>query len=102
MEIQHDSKRIVIMGVKLCSFNCKGLNVSKMKHITELLSVCDILMLQETLLLRSQICSINQYFTQHHSCGVSGINENVLLICQLYGGCSFLYKKIFRPLNYLY
>ena len=58
------------MDVKLCSFNCKGFNVSKIKHITELLSVCDILMLQETWLLKSQIGSLNQYFTQHNACGV--------------------------------
>ena len=90
------------MDVKLCSFNCKGFNVSKIKHITELLSVCDILMLQETWLLKSQIGSLNQYFTQHNACGVSGMNENVLLIGRPYGGCSFLYKKIFRPLHYLY
>ena len=63
------------MDVKLCSFNCKGFNVSKIKHITELLSVCDILMLQETWLLKSQIGSLNQYFTQHNSCGVSGITK---------------------------
>ena len=54
-------------------------------------------MLQETWLLKSQIGSINQYFTQHNSCGVSGINKNVLLLGRPYRGCSFLYKKSLGP-----
>ena len=50
--------------IKLCSYNCKGFSVSKIKHIAELLSNSDILLLQETWLLKSQIGTINQYISE--------------------------------------
>ena len=80
-------------NIKLCSYNCKGFSISKIKHIEELLSKSDILFLQETWLLKSQIGTINQYFSEFNTCGISGMNENVLIQGHRYGGCSFLYKK---------
>ena len=80
-------------NIKLCSYNCKGFSISKIKHIEELLSKSDILFLQETWLLKSQIGTINQYFSEFNTCGISGMNENVLIQGRRYGGCSFLYKK---------
>ena len=65
--------------------------------LNHIISVCDVLMLQETWLLKSQIGSLNQYFTQHNSCCVSGINENVLLLGRPYGSCCFLYKQSLDP-----
>ena len=84
---------ITIDNIKLCSYNCKGFSISKIKHIEELLSKSDILFLQETWLLKSQIGTINQYFSEFNTCGISGMNENVLIQGRRYGGCSFLYKK---------
>jgi len=81
------------MDIKLCSFNCRGFNISKVKHITEILSKCDILLLQETWLLKSQVGTLNKYFPSFNTYGISGINENVLLQGRRYGGCSFLFKK---------
>ena len=68
-------------------------SVSKVKHITELLANCEILLLQETWFLKSQLGTINQYFSDFNTCGISGMNENVLIQGRRYGGCSFLYKK---------
>ena len=81
------------MEIKLCSFNCKGFNISKVKHINDILLSCDILMLQETWLLESQIGTINQYFSDFNTYGISGMNEKVLIQGRKYGGCSFLFKK---------
>ena len=85
------------MDVKLCSFNCRGFNISKIKHVSDLLFQCDILMLQETWFLKSQIGTINEHFPGYNTYGISGTNENILLSGRRYGGCSFLYKKISRP-----
>ena len=84
---------ITMDDIKLCSYNCKGFSISKIKHIAELLSNSDILLLQETWSLKSQIGTINQYFSEFNTCGISGMNENVLIQGRRYGGCSFLYKK---------
>ena len=40
-----------IMDIRLCSFNCKGFNISKVKHITEILKSCEIFSVQEAWLL---------------------------------------------------
>ena len=43
--------------------------------------------------MKSQIGTINQYFSDFKSCGISGMNINVLIQGRCYGGCSFLYRK---------
>ena len=35
----------------------------------------------------------HQYFSDFNTCGISGMNENVLIQGRRYGCCSFLYKK---------
>ena len=80
-------------NIKLCSYNCKGFSTSKIKHIAELLSNTNILLLQETWLLKSQIGTINQYFSEFNTCGISGMHENVLIQGRRNGGCSFQYQK---------
>ena len=81
------------MDLKLCSFNCKGFNISKVKHISELMKSCDVLMLQETWALPSNVGKLNQYFVDLNTYGISSVNDNVLLSGRPHGGCSFLYKK---------
>ena len=81
------------MDIKLCSFNCKGFNISKVKHINEILKSCDILMIQETWLLTSQIGTINKEFSNYNTCGISGMNEKSLISGRPHGGCSFLFRK---------
>ena len=90
----HPLISILIMDtIRLSLFNCKRFSVSKVKHITELLPNCEILLIQKTWFLKSQIGTINQYFSDFNTCGISGMNENVLIQGRRYGGCSFLYKK---------
>ena len=61
------------MDLKLCSFNCKGFNISKVKHIFELMKSCDILMLQETRALPSNVGKLNQYFVALNTYGISSV-----------------------------
>ena len=85
------------MALKLCTFNCKGFNLCKVKHIESLLATCDVLLLQETWCLPDQVGKLNRYFREHNTYGVSGITYNELLVGRPYGGVSFLYKKSMSP-----
>ena len=82
-----------IMDIRLCSFNCKGFNISKVKHITEILKSCEILLVQETWLLSSQIGTINKEFSNYNTFGICGMNEETLISGRPYGGYSFLIRK---------
>ena len=81
------------MDIKFCSFNCRGFNISKVKHISELMKQCDILLMQETWCLPSNVGKLNQYFIDLNTYGISSVNDNVLLSGRPHGGCSFSYKK---------
>ena len=81
------------MDIKFCSFNCRGFNISKVKHISELMKQCDILLVQETWCLLSNVGKLNQYFIDLNTYGISSVNDKVLLSGRPHGGCSFLYKK---------
>ena len=83
----------MIMDLKLSSFNCKGFNIFKVKHISERMKSCDILMLQETWALPSKVGKLNKYFIDLNTHRISSVNDNVLLSGRPHGGCSFLYKK---------
>ena len=53
------------MALKICTFNCKGFNVSKVKHIENVLKQCDLLLLQGTWALPRDVGKINQYFPKY-------------------------------------
>ena len=77
------------MALKLCTFNCKGFNLCKVKHIESLLATCDVLLLQETWCLPDQVGKLNKYFREHNIYGVSGITDNELLadLMAVYHSC---------------
>ena len=78
------------MALKMCTFNCKGFNISKIKHFKHLLKECDILLVQEIWTLKDQVGRLNRHFNDYNTCGISGINDEVLLKGRPYGGVSFL------------
>ena len=90
------------MDLKLCSFNCKWFNIFKVKHISERMKSCDILMLQETWALPSNVGKFNTYCIDLNTHGISSVNDNVLLSGRPHGGCSFLYKKPLSSCIYKY
>ena len=85
------------MASKICTFNCRGFNLCKIKHIETLLANCDILLIQETWALPDQVGKLNRYFDEYNTYGVSGINANELLYGRPYGGVSFMFKKSLSP-----
>ena len=84
-------------GISVCTFNCKGFNLSKVKHIESLLITSDILLLQEIWCLPDQVGKLNRNFKDHNTYGISGINDNELLVGRPHSGVSFLFKKSISP-----
>ena len=84
------------MAIKICTFNCRGWNFSKIgKHVESLLANCDILLVQETWALPDQVDKLNQYFDEYNTDGASGINANELLSGRPpYDWVSLLFKKL--------
>ena len=85
------------MTSKICTFNCRGFNLCKVKHIETLLVNCDILLVQETWALPDQVGKLNRYFDEYSTYGVSGIKANELLYGRPYSGVSFMFKKSLSP-----
>ena len=50
-------------------------------------------MLQETWFLPREVGTLNKYFADYNTYGISSIDDTVLLKGRPYGGCSFLYEK---------
>ena len=68
------------MASKICTFNCRGFNLCKIKHIETLLANCDILLIQETWALPDQVGKLNRYFDEYNTYGVSGINYDYSIL----------------------
>ena len=64
------------MALKLCSYNCKGFNMSKIKNIEMIRKQCDTLLIQETWALPREVGKINQFFPEYNQgCQNAGIYE---------------------------
>ena len=79
------------MDIKFCSFNSRGFNISKVKHISELMKKCDTLLVQETWRLPSNVRKLNQYVIDLNTCGISSVNDQALYSRRPHGDCSLLY-----------
>ena len=81
--------------MKVVSYNCTGLGPNKMKYITALLTNYDIdvLILQETWLLPSNIHRLGCIHSDYCYVGVSAVNNSQLLAGRPYGGVGIIYKK---------
>ena len=55
------------MALKLCTFYCKEFNISIVKHFKHLLSECDILLVQETWVLKDQVGQLNRHFDDYNT-----------------------------------
>jgi len=68
------------------SYNCRGYNESKHAYILHLLSVCDILFIQEHWLSDAQLNIFTSIYSEFTSCGVSGFGTDEVLSGRPYGG----------------
>ena len=84
---------LIIMEIKLLSYNCRGFNVSKVPFVKSLLDQCDLLLLQETWLYSSQFNVFNEYFPEWNTINVCGIDESVIQHGRPYGGCTIIYRS---------
>ena len=64
--------------LRIVSYNCRGFNASKVPCISELLNMCDILLLQETWLYSSQFCLFTTYFINYNNVSICGMDESVI------------------------
>ena len=84
---------LLIIALKLMTYNCKRFNASKIPFTNYLLYQCDVLLLQETWLYSCQFHVFKQYFPKWASINVCGIYESVLQHGRPYGGCTILYRS---------
>ena len=82
--------------LKVISYNCKGLTVSKVPCIKELLLQCDVLLLEETWLFSNQFNVISKYFQECESINICGMNEDIYCHGRPYGGCSIIYSNTLK------
>ena len=87
------NKLIPIMEIKMCSYNCRGFNVSKIPAIKELLNDCDVLLIQETWLLPHELKVFSKYLIGYICYGVLGMNSKVLYHGRHFGGCSVIFNS---------
>ena len=76
----------------ISSYNCHGFNVSKIPAITELTNFSDVILLQETWLLKNQLDIFKNYFPEYNNFSVSSVDSTVLSSGRPYGGLTVLYK----------
>jgi len=83
----------VVMG----SYNCRGFNGNKKPYIANLLSECDILLLQEHWLSDAQLSVLGDLHNNNDVPimynGVSGFDNETVLTGRPYGGCAILWRS---------
>ena len=82
-------------NIKIMSYNSTGLGDTRIDFIRDLINVheVDILLLQETWLLSTNIHRLSSINKDYLYCAVSGVNEEQLLRGRPYGGTAILWKK---------
>ena len=61
-------------------FYCRRVNISRIKHIDSILSYCTLFLLQENWLLPREVSTLNTYFKDYNTHGISGIINTVPLL----------------------
>ena len=80
--------------LNIVSYNCRGYNIRKKHYISQLLSECNILFLQEHWLSTNQLDCLATIHTKFLVHGVSGFADiGTVLSGRPFGGCAILYNK---------
>ena len=75
------------------SYNCRGFNTRKSSYVADLLSECDILLLQEHRLSDSQLPMLGDIKKGIMYNGISGFDHTKVLSGRPYGGCAILWHS---------
>ena len=76
---------------RLVSYNCRGWN-SGIGLLRDIAPEFDLCMIQEHWLFAQQIGLLN-FDPAFTSCGISGMDDDVLLKGRPFGGCGFIFRK---------
>jgi len=79
--------------IKFMSFNSRGFNDAKQLYMTHLLSLCDVLYVQEHWLSDFQLVMLNGLSSVHLVTGVSGFGCKDVLSGRPYGGCAIFWRR---------
>ena len=85
--------------LRILTYNSTGLGGNKCDYISNLLDKfkIDVLMLQETWLLKGNLQLLSSINRIYDSYGISGVNEDNILLGRPYGGLGFLWRKDMTP-----
>ena len=75
------------------SFNCQGNGPDKVDYIRKLMSICDLLFIQEHWLFSDNVVNFASQIGNVNIHGTSGMDESQLIRGRPYGGCAFLWRK---------
>lgn len=81
------------MVLTLCSYNSQGLGDGRIEYIDKLCENHDIVLVQETWLLKDNLSSISDKVNNMCGHGVSAVDDATLLVGRPHGGCSILWKR---------
>ena len=77
----------------IVSYNSQGSGPGRFNYINSLLSLYDVILIQEHWLMESQFDLFNRYIDNANVHCVSGMPSNVINYGRPYGGCAVLWKK---------
>ena len=81
-----------ITSFTVSSYNCRGFNSVKSRHIASLLARCNILVLQEHWLADGQLNILASISENMSYTAVSGFDCDDVLVGRPFGGCAILWQ----------
>ena len=79
--------------LRMASFNSKGLGVGKIEYLNELARQYHFIFLQKHWLFNKQVEQLEKEIPSMSVHGVSGMEDDEILIGRPYGGCAILWDK---------
>ena len=85
------------MNLKVCSYNCKNVKSSR-AELVKCVNEFDIIFLQETWLMESELTLLSEISTNHYAVGISSMDTtNGVITGRPYGGIGILWHKSIGP-----
>jgi len=76
----------------ICSYNCRGYNLTKKQYVENLLLRSSVLFLQEHWLSENQCALFDELSSKCSYYAVSGFSNNEVLLGRPFGGCAIIWK----------
>ena len=87
--------KLTIMTTRLTigSYNSQGMGTGRLDYINEVMENIDLLCLQEHWLFGEQMNMLDKTDKNCFVYGISGMNDNCLVLGRPYGGCAIIWKR---------